>query len=76
MPFVAWAAFRVMAFVLCPICAQPFLAWRGLPMRRICRVAWSGGVAAAAVLESWLMERTFARRPRGTPFIDFDAGHA
>lgn len=81
MPFVAWAAFClapfcVMVFALCPICAQPFLAWRGLPMRRICCVAWFGGVAAAAVLESWLMGRTFARRPQGMTFIDFDAGHA
>lgn len=81
MPFVAWAAFclapfRVMAFALCPICAQPFLAWRDLPMRRICRVTRLGGVATAVVIESWLMERTFARRPWGMPFIDFDAGHA
>ena len=53
MPFVAWAAFawrpfawapfRVMAFALCPICAQPFLAWRGLLMRRMpCDAAWRG----------------------------------
>jgi len=45
-------------------------------MRRICRVTRLGGVATAVVLESWLMERAFARRPRGMPFIDFDAGHA
>lgn len=45
-------------------------------MRRICRVTRLGGVAAAVVLESWLMERAFARRPRGMPFIDFDTGHA
>lgn len=74
-PF-AWAAFCVMAFALCPICARPFIAWSDLPMRRICRVTRLGGVAAAVVLESWLMERAFARRPRGMPFIDFDAGHA
>ena len=86
MPFVAWAAFClapfclapfcVMTFALCPICAQPFLAWRDLPMRRICCVTLPGGVAAPVVLESWLMERAFARRPQGMPFVDFDAGRA
>lgn len=43
MPFVAWAALRVMAFALCPICAQLFPAWRDLLMRRICRVTRPGG---------------------------------
>lgn len=52
MPFVAWAAFCLMAFALCPISAQPFLAWCDLPMRRIFRVTRLGGVAAAVVIES------------------------
>lgn len=91
MPFVAWAAFCLAFLCMAPLCmggllrdgvcvvpisARPFLAWCDLPMRRICRVTRLGGVATAVIIESWLMGRTFARRSRGMPFIDFDTGHA
>lgn len=87
MPFVAWAAFCLASFCLGGpshdgVCVVPYLRTAISCMARPayeaylpCDAAWRG-VAAAAVLESWLMERTFARRPQGMPFIDFDAGHA
>lgn len=91
MPFVAWAAFCLAFLCMAPlcmggllrdgVCVVPYFRTAISCMVRPaheahlpCDAAWWG--ATAVVLESWLMERAFARRPRVMPFIDFDAGHA
>lgn len=91
MPFVAWAAFCLAPLYMAPlcmggllrdgVCVVPYFRTAISCMVRPAHEAYLpcerlGGVATAVVLESWLMERAFARRPWGMPFIDFDAGHA